>query len=69
MGEELCDGALEEWAGPPTLVLEDPFVLEPDGLFFCAMEARSRPSRDDSDDPDFPRMSMYARADSELRKL
>lgn len=50
-------------------MLEDPFVLEWDELFVCTMEARSRPSRDDSDDPDFPRMSMYARADSELRKL
>lgn len=69
MGEDVCDCALEDGAGLSTLVLEDPFVLELDELFVCAMEARSRPSRDDSDDPDFPRMTMYARADSELRKL
>lgn len=69
MDEEVCDGALEEWAGPSTLVLEDPFVWESDELFVCATEARSRPSRDVSGDPDFLRMNMYARADSELRKL
>lgn len=64
--DKVCDGALEEWAGPLSLV---PFVVELDGLFVCAMEVRSRPRSDDSDDPDFPRMTMYARADSELRKL
>lgn len=69
MDEEVCDGALEEWAWPFTLVLGDPFVLELDELLVCAIEARSKPSRDDSDDPGFPRMTMYARADSELRKL
>lgn len=69
MDAEVCDGELEEWAWPLTLVLEDPFVSELGGLFVCSIEARSRPSKDDSDDPDFPRIIMYAKADSELRKL
>jgi hypothetical protein len=67
--EDVCDGEPEEWAWPLTLVLEELFALELDELFVCAMEERPRPSKDDSDDPDFPRMTMYARADSELRKL
>jgi hypothetical protein len=52
-----------------SLLLESSFVLESDEPFASVMEVKSKPSRDANDDPDFRRMSMYARADSELKKL
>ena len=65
------DVTFAEWESPPmeTWVLERSFDLTSGELFVLVMEMESRPSRDANDDPGFRRMSMYARADSELKKL